>query len=108
MMTDGWVVQSGTSHHLGQNFTRAYDIAYSDRDKQRQHPFQTSWGLSTRTVGAVIMAHGDDMGVIHPPKGAPIQAVFVPITRSNDEAGAAMVEEAAARLERECPAGVRL
>jgi len=108
MMTDGWALQSGTSHHLGQNFTRAYDIAYSDRDNQRQHPFQTSWGLSTRTVGAVIMAHGDDMGLILPPKVAPVQVVVVPITRSNDDAGAAMVGDAVARLERECPAGVRL
>ena len=71
MMADGWALQSGTSHHLGQNFTRAYGIAYSDRDNQRQHPFQTSWGLSARTVGAVIMAHGDDMGLILPPKVAP-------------------------------------
>jgi prolyl-tRNA synthetase len=93
MMSDGWALQSGTSHHLGQNFTRAYDIAYSDRDNQRQHPFQTSWGLSARTVGAVIMAHGDDMGLILPPKVAPVQVVVVPITRSN---------------EKECPAGVRL
>ncbi len=108
MMADGWALQSGTSHHLGQNFTRAYDIAYSDRDNQRQHPFQTSWGLSARTVGAVIMAHGDDMGLILPPKVAPVQVVVVPITRSNDEAAAVVVEEAAARLERECPAGVRL
>ena len=108
MMSDGLALQSGTSHHLGQNFTRAYDIAYSDRENQRQHPFQTSWGLSTRTVGAVIMAHGDDMGLILPPKVAPIQVIVVPITRSNDEAGTAVVEEATARLERECPAGVRL
>ncbi|MGD0194922.1 MAG: proline--tRNA ligase [Candidatus Dormibacteria bacterium] len=108
MMSDGWALQSGTSHHLGQNFTRAYGIAYSDRENQRQHPFQTSWGLSARTVGAVIMAHGDDMGLILPPKVAPLQVVVVPITRSNDEAGAAVVEEAVAKIEGECPAGVRL
>jgi prolyl-tRNA synthetase len=107
-MSDGWALQSGTSHHLGQNFTRAYGIAYSDRDNQRQHPFQTSWGLSARTVGAVIMAHGDDMGLILPPKVAPIQVVVVPITRSNDESGAAVVEEAVTRIERECPSGVRV
>jgi prolyl-tRNA synthetase len=108
MMADGWALQSGTSHHLGQNFTRAYDIAYSDRENQRQHPFQTSWGLSTRTVGAVVMGHGDDMGLILPPKVAPVQVVVVPITRSNDTAGAAVVEEAVTRLERECPHDVRL
>ncbi len=108
MMADGWALQSGTSHHLGQNFTRAYDISYSDRDNQRQHPFQTSWGLSTRTVGAVIMAHGDDMGLILPPRIAPVQVVVVPIVRSNDEDGSRVVDDAVARLERECPAGVRL
>jgi prolyl-tRNA synthetase len=108
MMADGWALQSGTSHHLGQNFTQAYGIAYSDRDNQRQHPFQTSWGLSARTVGAVIMAHGDDMGLILPPKVSPIQVIVVPITRSNDESGAAVVEEAVTRIERECPPGVRI
>ena len=109
MMADGWALQSGTSHHLGQNFTRAYGIAYSDRDNQRQHPFQTSWGLSARTVGAVIMAHGDDMGLILPPKVAPIQVVVVPITRSNDEAGAGGGGGGRRTCSRrECPAGVRL
>ena len=108
MMADGWALQSGTSHHLGQNFTRAYGIAYSDRENQRQHPFQTSWGLSARTVGAVIMAHGDDMGLILPPKVAPIQVIVVPITRSNDEAGRRWWRRPSHVIERECPAGVRL
>ena len=108
MMADGMGAAIGHVASPRQNFTRAYGIAYSDRENQRQHPFQTSWGLSARTVGAVIMAHGDDMGLILPPKVAPIQVIVVPITRSNDEAGAAVVDEAVARLERECPAGVRL
>jgi prolyl-tRNA synthetase len=101
MMSDGWALQSGTSHHLGQNFTEAYDISYSDRDNRLQHPFQTSWGVSTRIVGGIIMGHGDDNGLILPPRVAPVQVVVVPIMRSNDPEGSALVEEACARLERE-------
>jgi prolyl-tRNA synthetase len=108
MMADGWALQSGTSHHLAQNFTRAYDIVYSDRDNQQQHPFQTSWGLSTRMIGAVIMAHGDDAGLVLPPRVAPVQVVVVPIVRSNDATGSEAVEAAVRRIERDVPAGVRL
>jgi prolyl-tRNA synthetase len=107
MMADGWALQSGTSHFLGQNFTRAYDISFSDRDNVLKHPFQTSWGLSTRIIGSVIMAHGDDAGLVLPPRVAPVQVVVVPIVRSNDAAGAAAVEDAVSRIERES-AGVRL
>ena len=108
MMADGWALQSGTSHHLGQNFTRAYEITYSDRDNVLQYPYGTSWGLSTRIIGAVIMAHGDDAGLILPPRVAPIQVVIVPIVRSNDPEGTALVEEAVLRIERETPPGVRV
>jgi prolyl-tRNA synthetase len=108
MMADGWALQSGTSHHLAQNFTRAYDIVYSDRDNQQQHPFQTSWGLSTRMIGAVIMAHGDDAGLVLPPRVAPVQVVVVPIVRSNDATGSEAVEAAVRRIERDVPTGVRL
>ncbi|HSP64566.1 MAG TPA: His/Gly/Thr/Pro-type tRNA ligase C-terminal domain-containing protein, partial [Candidatus Deferrimicrobium sp.] len=108
MMSDGWALQAGTSHNLGQNFTRAYGISYSDRDNTLQNPFQTSWGLSTRIIGGLIMAHGDEAGLVLPPKVAPIQVVVVPITRSNDEESARLVEEACARLEREAGAEVRL
>ncbi len=108
MMSDGWALQAGTSHHLGQNFTKAYGINYTDRNNTLQHPFQTSWGVSTRIVGGVIMAHGDDAGLILPPKVAPVQVVVVPITRSNDEEGSRLVLEACARIEAELPAGVRL
>jgi len=108
MMADGWALQSGTSHHLAQNFTRAYDITYSDRDNLLQHPFQTSWGLSTRMIGAVIMAHGDDAGLVLPPRVAPVQVVVVPIVRSNDATGSAAVETAVQRIERDAPEGVRL
>src|SRR5215472_8197927 len=108
MMRDGWALQAGTSHHLGQNFTRAYGIQFSDRDNELQNPFQTSWGLSTRVIGGLIMAHGDDAGLIMPPRVAPIQVVVVPIVRSNDVEGSAAVEEAVARIEREAAGSVRL
>ena len=101
MMSDGWALQSGTSHHLGQNFTRAYGISYSDRENALQNPYHTSWGLSTRVIGGLIMAHGDDSGLVMPPRVAPIQVVVVPVTRSNDPEGAAAVDEACRRIEAE-------
>src|SRR5438445_4627234 len=103
MMSDGWALQTGTSHHLGQNFTRAYDISYSGRDNTLLFPFQTSWGLSTRIIGGIIMAHGDDSGLILPPRVAPYQVVVVPIFRKDDEraAVAAAIEKITARLPRE-------
>ncbi len=108
MMSDGWALQAGTSHHLAQNFTTAYGISYSDRENTLQHPFQTSWGMSTRIIGGLIMAHGDDAGLIIPPRVAPIQVVVVPIARSNDEDATRMVEEACSRIEREAGDGVRV
>ena len=108
MMSDGWALQAGTSHHLAQNFTTAYGITYSDRDNTLQNPFQTSWGLSTRIIGGVIMAHGDEAGLIIPPRVAPIQVVVVPITRSGHDDTAQQVDEACARIEREAGADVRL
>ena len=109
MMSDHLALQAGTSHHLAQNFTRAYDITFSDRDNTLRHPHQTSWGLSTRVVGAVIMAHGDDRGLVLPPRVAPVQVVAVPIERSNDPEGSARVAEAAAAVEAAAQrTGVRL
>jgi prolyl-tRNA synthetase len=108
MMSDGWALQTGTSHHLAQNFTTAYGISYSDRENTQQHPFQTSWGMSTRIIGGLIMAHGDAAGLVLPPRVAPIQVVVVPIMRSNDEEGARAVDAACARLEREAGDAVRL
>jgi prolyl-tRNA synthetase len=99
MMSDGWALQSGTSHHLGQNFTRAYGITYTDRENSLQNPFETSWGLSTRIVGGLIMAHGDDAGLVIPPRVAPVQVIVVPVVRSNDPEGTAAVERACATLE---------
>jgi prolyl-tRNA synthetase len=85
LMSDGKALQSGTSHHLGQNFTKAYDITYADRENQRRYPYGTSWGLSTRVIGGVIMCHGDEAGLIMPPRVAPIQVVIVPIYRGEEE-----------------------
>lgn len=85
MMGDTRALQSGTSHFLGQNFAKAFDIQYLDRTNQLQYVWTTSWGLSTRFVGAIIMTHGDDQGLILPPKLAPIQLVIIPIFRNDEE-----------------------
>lgn len=85
MMGDTRALQSGTSHFLGQNFARAFDIQFLDQNNHLQYCWTTSWGLSTRFVGAIIMTHGDDQGLIFPPRLAPIQIVVVPIYRNDDE-----------------------
>lgn len=79
MMKDGKSLQCGTSHFFGDKFSRAYDVTFQGRDNKLQYPFQTSWGMTTRMIGAVIMTHGDDSGLILPPAVAPIQVVVVPI-----------------------------
>src|SRR5258705_1971562 len=83
LMGDGRALQAGTSHNLGQNFAKAFDITFQARDKTVQHVWGTSWGVSTRLVGGVIMTHGDDSGLILPPLVAPYQVVIVPIPRGN-------------------------
>ena len=83
LMRDGRALQAGTSHNLGQNFSKSYEIKFQARDKSVQYAYTTSWGVSTRMIGAVIMAHGDDGGLILPPKVAPYQVVIVPIPRGN-------------------------
>jgi prolyl-tRNA synthetase len=90
MMRDGKALQSGTSHNLGQNFAKAFEIQFTDEDNNLQYCWTTSWGLSTRMVGAVVMTHGDDQGLRLPPKLAPIQVVIVPIYRNDDERGPVM------------------
>ncbi len=85
MMGDGRALQCGTSHMLGQNFARAFEIRYLDEQNQLQHPWQTSWGVSTRLLGALVMVHGDDQGLRIPPTLAPTQAVIVPIWRKPEE-----------------------
>jgi prolyl-tRNA synthetase len=83
LMGDGRAMQAGTSHNLGQNFARAFEIQFQGRDKSLQHVWTTSWGVSTRLIGGVIMTHGDDSGLILPPRVAPYQVVIVPIQRGN-------------------------
>ena len=79
MMLDGKSLQSGTSHYLGQNFSKAFDIKFLDKDSTQKYGYTTSWGTSTRMIGAVIMAHGDQRGLVLPPRVAPIQVIIVPI-----------------------------
>jgi prolyl-tRNA synthetase len=90
MMGNRWALQAGTSHFLGQNFSRAFDITYLDPNNELQYCWTTSWGVSTRMEGAVIMAHGDDQGLVLPPKVAPIQVVVVPIWRDDTQKSAVM------------------
>ena len=85
MMQDGKALQSGTSHFLGQNFTKAFDVTFLDKEGNRDYVWATSWGVSTRLVGALIMAHSDDNGLVLPPRIAPIQVVIVPIYKSEEE-----------------------
>ncbi len=99
MMGDTRALQAGTSHFLGQNFAKAFDIQFLDWNNQMQYAWTTSWGFSTRFVGAIIMTHGDDQGLILPPKLAPIQAVIVPIYKSEAEKSAVL--EVVARLRQE-------
>src|SRR5438309_2132987 len=90
MMQDGRALQVGTSHNLGQNFAKAFDITYTDQNNHVQHAWTTSWGVSTRLVGALIMAHSDDEGLVVPPRLAPIQIVVVPICREEKDRAAVM------------------
>ncbi len=85
MMKDGKALQSGTSHFLGQNFAKAFDIKFLDEHNQMQYAWTTSWGVSTRMVGAIVMTHGDDQGLVLPPRLAPIQVVIIPIWRKDAE-----------------------
>lgn len=81
MMHDGKALQSGTSHYFGDGFAKAFNITFADRDNQLSYPHQTSWGVSTRIIGAIIMTHGDDNGLILPPDIAPVQVVIVPVAQ---------------------------
>jgi len=100
MMGDQRALQAGTSHNLGDNFARAFNIQYLDRSNTLQYCWTTSWGLSTRFIGAIIMVHGDDQGLILPPKLAPFQAVIVPIYKNDEERSQVMgaVERSRAML----------
>jgi prolyl-tRNA synthetase len=106
MMKDTKALQSGTSHFLGQNFAKAFDIQYLDKNNELQYAWTTSWGMSTRMVGAVVMTHGDDQGLVLPPRLAPIQVVIVPIWRKDKERSAVL--EAAEALRRRLGDEVRV
>jgi prolyl-tRNA synthetase len=88
MMQDGKALQSGTSHFLGQNFAKAFDVQFIDKDNQLKYVWATSWGVSTRLMGALIMCHSDDNGLVLPPKLAPIQVVIVPIYKNDEQLSA--------------------
>lgn len=81
LMQNGWALQSGTSHFLGQNFARAFDVYYQNASESRELVWATSWGVSTRLIGALVMTHSDDKGLVLPPRVAPVQVVIVPITK---------------------------
>ena len=85
LMQDGKALQAGTSHFLGQNFAKAFDVTFSDKNNKLDYVWATSWGVSTRLVGALVMAHSDDEGLIMPPKIAPLQVVIVPIYKGDDQ-----------------------
>src|SRR5438874_5086290 len=108
LMPDGKALQSGTSHFLGQNFARAFDITFLDQDGQRNLVWTTSWGMSTRILGGMLMTHGDDSGLILPPRVAPIQVIIVPIP-ARSEQDTSRVSEAVSRVVKELTAaGVRV
>lgn len=108
LMGDRKALQAGTSHYLGQNFAKAFEIQFLDRSNELQHPHQTSWGASTRLVGMAVMVHGDDQGLVLPPRIAPHEAVVVPIARS-DAAEREAVLEAARRVREELAgSGIRV
>ncbi len=100
LMQDGKALQSGTSHFLGQNFAKAFDVKFVNRENEQEYAWATSWGVSTRLMGALIMAHSDDKGLVLPPKLAPIQVVIVPIHRSPEDLAAitAVVDPLVAEL----------
>ena len=107
MMGDGKALQAGTSHNLGQNFAKAFEIKYLDKTGVQQHCWTTSWGLSTRFVGAIIMVHGDDQGLILPPRLAPFQLVIVPIYKTDEEKASVLANAHKLRAEL-VDAGIRV
>ena len=102
LMQDGKALQGGTSHFLGQNFAKAFDVQFLDKESKRDYVWATSWGVSTRLMGALIMAHSDDNGLVLPPKLAPYQVVIVPIFK--DEAGMKLINEKAEKIMQELKA----
>ncbi len=104
MMQNGLALQAGTSHDLGQNFGKAFDVKFQSKEGQLEYVWQTSWGVSTRLIGGLVMSHSDDKGLVLPPKLAPVKSVLVPIFRKDDEK--AKVMEAAAKIGKEIGAHI--
>src|SRR3981189_3407230 len=104
MMKNGLALQSGTSHDLGQNFGKAFDVRFQSKEGQLDYVWQTSWGVSTRLIGGLVMSHSDDKGLVIPPKLAPVKSVLVPIYRKDEEKGAVL--EAAHRMAKDVGAEV--
>lgn len=100
LMQDGKALQSGTSHFLGQNFAKAFDVTFSNKEGKEEYVWATSWGVSTRLMGALVMAHSDDNGLVLPPKLAPVQVVIIPIYQKNEQLAtiSAKVDEIIAKL----------
>lgn len=103
MMHDHKALQSGTSHFFGDGFTRAFDITFTDKENKLSYPFQTSWGMSTRIIGGIIMTHGDNNGLVLPPKIAPIQVIVVPVAQQKE----GVLDKAYELLDRLKTAGIR-
>ena len=104
MMHDRKALQSGTSHYFGQGFAEQFNITFTDKDNQQKHPYQTSWGLSTRIIGGIIMTHGDNNGLVLPPHIAPVQVIVVPVAQHKE----GVIEKASAIYEALKAAGVRV
>ena len=103
MMHDKKALQSGTSHYFGQGFAEQFNITFTDKDNQQKHPYQTSWGLSTRIIGGIIMTHGDNNGLVLPPRIAPVQVIVVPVAQHKE----GVVEKATEIYEALKAAGIR-
>ena len=104
LMHDGKALQSGTSHNFGDGFARAFGIQYTDKDNTLQYVHQTSWGMTTRLIGAIIMVHGDDSGLVLPPKIAPVQVMVIPIQQHKE----GVLDKAAALKEQLAASGIRV
>ncbi|MBQ1619493.1 MAG: proline--tRNA ligase [Oscillospiraceae bacterium] len=103
MMHDKKALQSGTSHYFGDGFARAFDIHFTDKNNQQAYPHQTSWGVSTRLIGGIIMTHGDDNGLVLPPRIAPVQVIVVPVAQQKP----GVIDAATALYDALCAAGIR-
>src|SRR5690554_2598039 len=103
-MQDGQALQAGTSHNLGQHFAKVFDIQFLERDGKQKYVWQSSWGVTTRLIGAIIMVHGDERGLVLPPKVAPIQVVMVPIAMHKE----GVLEKAQDIFEELKAAGIRV